>query len=74
MTESKPHSHKQMLDANVRGCSRGHDHSYIEALKFPAQATVTFHNISYKVKVKTGLLCWQKTVEREILKDIKYVF
>ncbi|XP_014372635.1 ATP-binding cassette sub-family G member 2 isoform X2 [Alligator sinensis] len=70
MTESKPHSHKQMLEPNVRGCSRGHDHSSIEALKFPAQATVTFHNICYKVKVKTGLLCWQKTVEREILKDI----
>uniref|UniRef100_A0A7M4F2Z8 ATP-binding cassette sub-family G member 2-like n=1 Tax=Crocodylus porosus TaxID=8502 RepID=A0A7M4F2Z8_CROPO len=70
MTESKSHSRKQMLEPNVRGCSRGHDHASIEALKFPAQATVTFHNICYKVKMKTGLLCWQKTVEREILKDI----
>ncbi|XP_075421669.1 broad substrate specificity ATP-binding cassette transporter ABCG2 isoform X2 [Ascaphus truei] len=32
--------------------------------------TVTFHNIHYKVQVKTGLLCCRKLENREILNDI----
>uniref|UniRef100_A0A8D0GRV3 Broad substrate specificity ATP-binding cassette transporter ABCG2 n=1 Tax=Sphenodon punctatus TaxID=8508 RepID=A0A8D0GRV3_SPHPU len=32
--------------------------------------TVTFHNICYKVKIKSGFICCRKTVDKEILKDI----
>ncbi|XP_003221293.1 broad substrate specificity ATP-binding cassette transporter ABCG2 [Anolis carolinensis] len=32
--------------------------------------TVTFHNIYYRVKMKSGLICCRKTVEKDILKDI----
>ncbi|XP_029453857.1 ATP-binding cassette sub-family G member 2 isoform X2 [Rhinatrema bivittatum] len=33
-------------------------------------ATVSFHNICYKVKVKTGLICCRKTTDKDILSDI----
>ncbi|NXI56077.1 ABCG2 protein, partial [Chloroceryle aenea] len=31
---------------------------------------LTFHNICYHVKVKTGVLCCQKTAEKEVLRDV----
>ncbi|KFP45852.1 ATP-binding cassette sub-family G member 2, partial [Chlamydotis macqueenii] len=33
-------------------------------------STLTFHNICYHVKVKTGFLCCQKTVDKEVLRDV----
>jgi alpha-glucuronidase len=36
-------------------------------------AVLSFHNISYQVKVKSGFLCGRKTVQKEILSNIKYV-
>ncbi|XP_056136055.1 broad substrate specificity ATP-binding cassette transporter ABCG2-like isoform X1 [Lampris incognitus] len=33
-------------------------------------STVSFHNIQYKVELKTGLLCQRKTTPREILVDL----
>nr|XP_033815296.1 broad substrate specificity ATP-binding cassette transporter ABCG2 isoform X2 [Geotrypetes seraphini] len=38
--------------------------------KTHAGATMSFHNICYKVKVRTGSCCCRKTTEREILSDI----
>ncbi|NXQ91683.1 ABCG2 protein, partial [Nyctibius grandis] len=31
---------------------------------------LTFHNICYHVKMKTGFLCCQKTVDKEVLRDV----
>ncbi|NXH68814.1 ABCG2 protein, partial [Hydrobates tethys] len=31
---------------------------------------LTFHNICYHVKMKTGFLCFQKTANKEILRDV----
>ncbi|KAG8511632.1 ATP-binding cassette sub-family G member 2, partial [Galemys pyrenaicus] len=36
-------------------------------------AVLSFHNICYRVKVKSGFLLGRKIVEKEILKNIKYV-
>ncbi|XP_075058047.1 broad substrate specificity ATP-binding cassette transporter ABCG2 isoform X2 [Mixophyes fleayi] len=33
-------------------------------------ASLSFHNINYRVKIKTGLICCRKVVERDILKDV----
>ncbi|XP_030879438.1 ATP-binding cassette sub-family G member 2 [Leptonychotes weddellii] len=40
---------------------------------FTEVAVLSFHNICYRVKVKSGFLLGRKTVEKEILTDIKYV-
>ncbi|KAH0615836.1 hypothetical protein JD844_026397 [Phrynosoma platyrhinos] len=32
--------------------------------------TITFHNICYRVKLKTGFFCCRKIVEKDILRDI----
>lgn len=37
------------------------------------ETTVTFHNICYRVKVKSGFICCRKKVDKEILKDINGV-
>ncbi|XP_068127210.1 broad substrate specificity ATP-binding cassette transporter ABCG2-like isoform X1 [Hyperolius riggenbachi] len=33
-------------------------------------ATLTFHNINYRVKMKSGLICKRKVVERQILSEV----
>ncbi|NXN79038.1 ABCG2 protein, partial [Bombycilla garrulus] len=33
-------------------------------------SVLTFHNICYRVKIKTGFLCFQKTTKKEVLRDI----
>uniref|UniRef100_A0A8C3CQN5 Broad substrate specificity ATP-binding cassette transporter ABCG2 n=1 Tax=Cairina moschata TaxID=8855 RepID=A0A8C3CQN5_CAIMO len=33
-------------------------------------STLTFHNISYSVKVKSGFLCCRKTASKEVLRDL----
>ncbi|NXP63524.1 ABCG2 protein, partial [Chloropsis cyanopogon] len=33
-------------------------------------SVLTFHNICYHVKTKTGFLCFQKTTEKEVLRDV----
>ncbi|NXK48646.1 ABCG2 protein, partial [Chauna torquata] len=33
-------------------------------------STVTFHNICYHVKMKTGLLCFKKTADKEVLRNL----
>lgn len=32
--------------------------------------TLSFHNVNYKVKINTGMICCRKTVKRQILTDI----
>ncbi|XP_054028621.1 broad substrate specificity ATP-binding cassette transporter ABCG2 isoform X2 [Dryobates pubescens] len=36
----------------------------------PGGSVLTFHNICYRVKVKTGLLCCRKTATKEVLRDV----
>ncbi|KAJ8781771.1 hypothetical protein J1605_010755 [Eschrichtius robustus] len=38
---------------------------------FTGGAVLSFHNICYRVKVKSGFLLCRKTVEKEILKNVK---
>ncbi|XP_067850614.1 broad substrate specificity ATP-binding cassette transporter ABCG2 [Heptranchias perlo] len=38
--------------------------------ELPVGSTVTFHNIYYRVKVKSGFLCLRKTNVKEVLNDI----
>ncbi|NXW70924.1 ABCG2 protein, partial [Hirundo rustica] len=33
-------------------------------------SVLTFHNICYRVKTKTGFLCFQKTTKKEVLRDV----
>ncbi|NXB71007.1 ABCG2 protein, partial [Donacobius atricapilla] len=33
-------------------------------------SVLTFHNICYRVKTKTGFLCFKKTTEKEVLRDV----
>ncbi|NXE77181.1 ABCG2 protein, partial [Cochlearius cochlearius] len=33
-------------------------------------SVLTFHNICYHVKIKTGFLCCQKTADKEVLRDV----
>ncbi|NXY83787.1 ABCG2 protein, partial [Alcedo cyanopectus] len=33
-------------------------------------SVLTFHNICYRVKIKTGFLCCQKTADKEVLRDV----
>ncbi|NXJ96083.1 ABCG2 protein, partial [Corythaixoides concolor] len=33
-------------------------------------SVLTFHNICYHVKMKTGFLCYQKTSDKEVLRDV----
>lgn len=40
---------------------------------FTEVAVLSFHNINYRVKVTSGFLLGRKTVEKEILTNIKYV-
>ncbi|XP_039920538.1 broad substrate specificity ATP-binding cassette transporter ABCG2 [Hirundo rustica] len=35
-----------------------------------AGSVLTFHNICYRVKTKTGFLCFQKTTKKEVLRDV----
>ncbi|NWS33279.1 ABCG2 protein, partial [Polioptila caerulea] len=36
-------------------------------------SVLTFHNICYRVKTKTGFLCFKKTTEKEVLRDVNGV-
>ncbi|NWV52933.1 ABCG2 protein, partial [Daphoenositta chrysoptera] len=33
-------------------------------------SVLTFHNICYRVKTKTGFLCFRKTTDKEVLRDV----
>uniref|UniRef100_A0A674IUX8 Broad substrate specificity ATP-binding cassette transporter ABCG2 n=1 Tax=Terrapene triunguis TaxID=2587831 RepID=A0A674IUX8_9SAUR len=69
MTENQPHSSIQISEPSTNGFP-WRKLSSVEKGKFPAEATVTFHNICYRVKVKSGFLYCQKAVPKQILKDI----
>ncbi|XP_053559276.1 broad substrate specificity ATP-binding cassette transporter ABCG2 isoform X2 [Bombina bombina] len=64
MTDNLPNSVVQM-EPVINGL-----HMQDGPTKVTGGSTLTFHNINYRVKIKTGLLCCKKIVKREILKDL----
>ncbi|XP_041115577.1 broad substrate specificity ATP-binding cassette transporter ABCG2-like [Polyodon spathula] len=64
MTDKVGHASIQMTeDMNGRSIGKGKN-SHLPG------ATVSFHNISYKVQLKSGLLCKRKINTKEILNDL----
>lgn len=72
MEEDQPHLYVQMSEFSTNGTP-----SRMQSLPDSAGrvgSVLTFHNICYHVKTKTGFLCFQKTTKKQVLKDVKYVF
>lgn len=72
MAEGQPHLSIQMSDLNTNGIPSRKQCS--PDLASRGGSVLTFHNICYHVKMKTGFLCCQKTANKEVLRDVKYVF
>ncbi|CAN8209284.1 unnamed protein product [Coccothraustes coccothraustes] len=68
MAEDQPHLCIQMSESSTNGIP-----SRMQSLPdFAGRvgSVLTFHNIYYHVKTKTGLLCFQKTTKKEVLRDV----
>lgn len=72
MAEGQPHLSIQMSDSNTNGIPSRKQSS--PELAGRGGSILTFHNICYHVKMKTGFLCCQKTANKEVLRHVKYVF
>lgn len=72
MAEGQPHLSIQMSDLNTNDTPSRKQSSANLAVR--GGSILTFHNISYHVKMKTGFLCCQKPADKEVLRDVKYVF
>lgn len=72
MAEGQPHLSIQMSDTNTEGTPSIKQSS--PNLAGRGGSTLTFHNICYHVKMKTGFLGARKTYDKEVLRDVKYVF
>ncbi|XP_041905576.1 broad substrate specificity ATP-binding cassette transporter ABCG2 isoform X2 [Corvus kubaryi] len=68
MAECQPHLYIQMSDSSTNGIPSRKQSSPDFAGK--AGSVLTFHNICYCVKTKTGFLCFQKTADKEVLRDV----
>ncbi|XP_062349075.1 broad substrate specificity ATP-binding cassette transporter ABCG2 [Cinclus cinclus] len=68
MAEDQPHLCIQMSESGTNGIPSRRQSS--PDLAGRAGSVLTFHNICYRVKTKTGFLCFQKTAEKEILRDV----
>lgn len=60
-------------DIGTNGTARSKVTAAVDQNKKPCGSTVSFHNIQYKVQLKSGFLCKRKTSPREILVDLKSV-
>ncbi|KAM5191265.1 broad substrate specificity ATP-binding cassette transporter ABCG2 [Mantella aurantiaca] len=65
MAEKNSHTVVQMMEPVLNGL-----HESDNPKRKLQGATLTFHNINYRVKVKTGFICCRKVVERQILTEI----
>lgn len=72
MAEGQPHLSIQMSDTKAEG-TPGRKQSSPDAAG-RGGSTLTFHNICYHVKMKTGFLGARKTYDKEVLRDVRYVF
>uniref|UniRef100_A0A8C0IIM5 Broad substrate specificity ATP-binding cassette transporter ABCG2 n=1 Tax=Bubo bubo TaxID=30461 RepID=A0A8C0IIM5_BUBBB len=68
MAEGQPHLSIQMSDSNTNGIPSRKQSS--PDLAGGGGSILTFHNICYHVKMKTGFLCCQKTADKEVLRDV----
>ncbi|KAM4779944.1 broad substrate specificity ATP-binding cassette transporter ABCG2 isoform 4-T5 [Cyanocitta cristata] len=68
MAEGQPHLCIQMSDSSTNGIPSRKQSSPDFAGK--AGSMLTFHNICYRVKTKTGFLCFRKTTDKEVLRDV----
>ncbi|XP_056346242.1 broad substrate specificity ATP-binding cassette transporter ABCG2 isoform X2 [Oenanthe melanoleuca] len=66
MAEDQPHLCIQMSEAGTNGIPR---QSSAE-LAGRAGSVLTFHNICYRVKTRSGHLCFRKSAEKEVLRDV----
>ncbi|XP_030127803.4 broad substrate specificity ATP-binding cassette transporter ABCG2 isoform X1 [Taeniopygia guttata] len=68
MVEDQPHLCIQMSEPSTNGIpSRMQP---LPDLSGRVGSVLTFHNIYYHVKIKTGFLCFQKTTKKEVLRDV----
>lgn len=71
MMERASHINIAMIeDIGTNGMARS---KVVDQIKQPCGSTVSFHNIQYKVQLKSGSFCKRKTSPREILVDLKSV-
>ncbi|XP_074010529.1 broad substrate specificity ATP-binding cassette transporter ABCG2 [Numenius arquata] len=68
MAEGQPHLSIQMSDSNTNGIPGRNQSSPDSASK--GGSVLTFHNVCYHVKMKTGFLCFQKTTHKEVLRNV----
>ncbi|XP_066042566.1 broad substrate specificity ATP-binding cassette transporter ABCG2 isoform X2 [Chamaea fasciata] len=68
MAEDQPHLCIQMSESGTNGIPSGMQSTPDLAGK--AGSVLTFHNICYRVKIKTGFLCFRKTTKKEVLRDV----
>ncbi|XP_009069859.1 PREDICTED: ATP-binding cassette sub-family G member 2 [Acanthisitta chloris] len=68
MAEKQPHLYIQMSDLDTNGIPSGAQSSADSAAR--AGSVLTFHNICYHVKTKSGFLCCRKTASKEVLRDV----
>ncbi|KAM4603776.1 broad substrate specificity ATP-binding cassette transporter ABCG2-like [Polymixia lowei] len=59
-----------MEDVHTNGMAKSKVLTNMDQVKQPCGSTVSFHNIQYKVELKTGFLCKRKTTPRELLVDL----
>uniref|UniRef100_A0A3B4YFE9 Broad substrate specificity ATP-binding cassette transporter ABCG2 n=1 Tax=Seriola lalandi dorsalis TaxID=1841481 RepID=A0A3B4YFE9_SERLL len=58
-------------DIGTNGMARSKVITATDQNKQPCGSTVSFHNIQYKVQLKSGFFCKRKTSPKEILVDLK---
>ncbi|XP_015480444.1 broad substrate specificity ATP-binding cassette transporter ABCG2 isoform X3 [Parus major] len=68
MAEDQPHLCIQMSESGTNGIPSRRQS--LPDLAGRAGSVLTFHNICYHVKTKTGFLCFQKTTKKEVLRDV----
>uniref|UniRef100_A0A8C3XY14 Broad substrate specificity ATP-binding cassette transporter ABCG2 n=1 Tax=Catharus ustulatus TaxID=91951 RepID=A0A8C3XY14_CATUS len=68
MAEDQPHLYVQMPELGTNGIPSGRQSP--PELAGRAGSVLTFHNICYRVKTKTGPLCFRKTTEKQVLRDV----
>uniref|UniRef100_A0A8D2QJF0 ATP binding cassette subfamily G member 2 (JR blood group) n=1 Tax=Zonotrichia albicollis TaxID=44394 RepID=A0A8D2QJF0_ZONAL len=68
MAEDQPHLCIQMSESSTNGIPS--KTQPLPDLAGKAGSVLTFHNICYHVKTKTGFPCFRKTTKKQVLKDV----
>ncbi|KAM7021997.1 broad substrate specificity ATP-binding cassette transporter ABCG2 [Passerculus sandwichensis] len=68
MAEDQPHLCIQMSESGTNGIPS--KTQPLPDLAGRAGSVLTFHNICYHVKTKTGFPCFRKTTKKQVLKDV----